>query len=422
MACRPGALEKVIAVHASNTNTFAPHYPRENNQKHFNKVNPGASITVVGAGVFGSWAAYSLLRKGFNVTIVDAWGPAHSRSSSGDETRVIRSTYGANEIYFDLNVKALALWKNLQDRTGRQIFHNTGVLWFCYQEKCDVVDDSIQFAEKHKMEYEYLSQSDIKKRFPLIRADDLHHAWFDPFGGYLHARESVQLVNQLFIDEGGHYIQAHALPGKVSGNRLIDLQLSNGNKLRSDAYVFACGSWLGKLFPQELGDVITCTKQEVYYFGVPAEKASSFEKLPVWVDVDGKDFYYGIPGNSYRGFKLGVDIRGPEFDPTNGDRLYSPESLRKARQFIGHRFPDLHNAPLTENRVCPYENSPDGNFIFDLLPGTSNAFILGGGSGHGFKHGPALGDLVADAFADGDNIPGLFLLDSRRKSGNLTHL
>jgi monomeric sarcosine oxidase len=422
VACRPRALEKVGAVNASSTNTFAPHFSRETKQNHFNKIDPGASITVVGAGVFGSWAAYSLLRKGFNVTIVDAWGPAHSRSSSGDETRVIRSTYGANEIYFDLNVKALALWKNLQERTGRQIFHNTGVLWLCYQEKCDVVDDSLQFAKKHKMEYEYLSQSDVKKRFPQIRVDDLHHAWFDPFGGYLHARESVQLVNQLFIKEGGHYIQAHALPGKSTGNRLADLQLSDGNKLRSDVYLFACGSWLGKLFPQELRDIITCTKQEVYYFGVPAEKALAFEKLPVWVDVDGKDFYYGIPGNSYRGFKLGVDIRGLEFDPTNGERLPSPETLAKARQFIAHRFPDLRNAPLTETRVCPYENSPDGNFIFDLLPGTSNAFILGGGSGHGFKHGPALGGLVADALIDGDNVPGLFLMDLRRKSGNLTHL
>ena len=149
---------------------------------------------------------------------------------------------------------------------------------------------------------------------------------------------------------------------------------------------------------------------------MPAEKALSFENLPVWVDVDGKDFYYGIPGNNHRGFKLGVDIRGSDFDPTNGERVYSPETLAKARQFIAHRFPDLHNAPLTESRVCPYENSPDGNFIFDLLPGTSNAFILGGGSGHGFKHGPALGELVAEALASGGNIPGLFKLTARLKS------
>ncbi len=398
---------------SSNTRTFAPTASTKTSYYNFNALAPSTSLTVVGGGVFGSWAAYSLLKKGFRVTIVDAWGPAHSRSSSGDETRVIRSTYGSNETYFDLNVNALGHWKNFQDRIGRKIFHNTGVLWFCYEKKSALVDDSIPFALKHKMEYEYLSPDDLYQRFPQIRIDDLHHAYFDPFGGYLNARESVQLLHKLFIEEGGNYIQASALPGKIERNRLDNLKLSDGNILQSDAYIFACGSWLGKLFPTLLGNIITCTKQEVYYFGVPAENASLFEKLPVWVDVDGKDFYYGIPGNNHRGFKLGVDIRGSEFDPTNGDHVYTPETLAKARQFIAHRFPDLKNAPLIESRVCPYENSPDGNFIFDVHPEMSNAFILGGGSGHGFKHGPALGQLVAEALSDGGNVPALFQLSGR---------
>jgi glycine/D-amino acid oxidase-like deaminating enzyme len=198
--------------------------------------------------------------------------------------------------------------------------------------------------------------------------------------------------------------------------------LANGTTLKADAYVFACGSWLEKLFPNELSQLIICTKQEVYYFGVPAEKSMLFESLPVWVDVDGENFYYGIPGNSHRGFKIGVDIRGQEFDPTAGDRTYSLATLEKAREFLAHRFPDLRNAPVTESRVCPYENSPDGNFIFDLIPNSSNAFALGGGSGHGFKHGPALGQLVADALAGDGGVPGLFLLNTRRVvSGNLPH-
>jgi glycine/D-amino acid oxidase-like deaminating enzyme len=168
------------------------------------------------------------------------------------------------------------------------------------------------------------------------------------------------------------------------------------------------------MFPKEMSQLITCTKQEVYYFGVPAGKSELFEGLPVWVDVDGENFYYGIPGNSHRGFKIGVDIRGHEFDPTTGDRTYSPATLEKARAFLAHRFPDLRNAPVTESRVCPYENSPDGNFIFDLIPNCTNAFALGGGSGHGFKHGPALGQLVADALAGDGTVPGLFLLNSRK--------
>jgi glycine/D-amino acid oxidase-like deaminating enzyme len=153
---------------------------------------------------------------------------------------------------------------------------------------------------------------------------------------------------------------------------------------------------MGQVFPEVLGNVITCTKQEAYYFGVPSSDSRLYDAMPAWVDVDGEDYYYGIPGNARRGFKIGVDRRGVPFDPTRGERAADPEVLARARKFIAHRFPGLRDAPLVENRVCPYENSPDGNFIFDKHPEAANVIFLGGGSGHGFKHGPAIGEWVAE--------------------------
>lgn len=354
-----------------------------------------SSVTVVGAGAFGGWAALSLLRSGLNVTLIDAWGAGNSRSTSGDETRVIRSTYGSNEFYFNMNVRALELWKENQKRWNKKIFFNTGVLWFCYEEKTPLVDDSIPFSRKHGMEYEYLSLAELKKRYPAVRVDDLHHGYLDPFGGYLKARESCQAVQEAFVEEGGKFIQAFVKPGPVQSGGLKHLVLSDGTTNIADAYLFACGSWLGQLFPEVLGNVITCTKQEAYYFGTPQSQALQYDSMPAWIDVDGKDFYYGIPGNANRGFKIGVDRRGEKFDPTHGERVYDPAVLSHARNFIGHRFPGLINAPLVESRVCHYENSPDGNFIFEKHPEASNLLFLGGGSGHGFKHGPALGEWVA---------------------------
>jgi glycine/D-amino acid oxidase-like deaminating enzyme len=376
------------------TSTFAPRLsPFKTESVNLSK---GSSIVVIGAGAFGGWSALYLSRAGYKVTLIDAWGAGHSRSSSGDETRVIRSTYGANEFYFDLNVRALELWKENEKQWNRKLFHNQGVIWFCYSEKTPLVDDSIPFAKKHGMNYEYLSIQDVNKRYPEIRTDDLHHACLDSYGGYLKARESMHCVKEAFIREGGTFIQASVKPGKAKAGRINSVQLSNGNKLSADLYLFACGSWLGQLFPEVLGNVITCSKQEVYYFGTPAEKSLDFDNLPVWIDVDGKDFYYGIPGNANRGFKIGVDIRGEKFDPTHGEHTVNPEVLAKARTFISHRFPQLKNAPLIESRVCPYENSQDGNFIFDFHPEANNVLFLGGGSGHGFKHGPALGELIAN--------------------------
>lgn len=385
-------------MNTTNPNTFAPESKNLIGKNGF-KLSKGNKVTVVGAGAFGGWSALYLLRKGFNVTLIDAWGAGNSRSSSGDETRVIRSTYGANEFYFDLNVRALELWKENQERWRKQLFFNVGVLWFCYEKATPQLDDSIPFTKKHKQEYEYLSPEEIQKRFPAVQTNDLHHAYLDPFGGYLKARESMQQVHQAFLQEGGTYIQAYVRPGSTENNRMPSIELSTGDRISSDLFLFACGSWLGKLFPDVLGSVITCTKQEVYYFGTPKHQSELYDKLPAWIDVDGKDFYYGIPGNQQRGFKIGVDKRGEIFDPTHGERIANPDVLSKARKFIEHRFPGLRGAPLVENRVCPYENSPDGNFIFQPHPEASNVWFLGGGSGHGFKHGPALGQLVADAFS-----------------------
>lgn len=368
-----------------STNTFAP-APLFKSFEHRGLLKKGDHAIVVGAGAFGGWTALYLLRNGIKTTLLDAWGSGNSRSSSGDETRVIRSTYGANEFYFDLNVRALELWKEHQKMWSRQVFFNTGVLWMCHNEKCSIVDDSIPFSKKHKMEYEYLSQANLASMYDVVNPEKIHHAYFDPYGGYLKARESTQLVQETFVKEGGTYINKHVSPNE---------------KLSADAIIYSCGSWLGQMFPAEIGDRIICNKQEVYYFGVPAEHAWAYDNFPVWVDADDKDHYYGIPGNASRGFKVGVDRKGKVFDPTNGDRVVEPEVLAHARGFLAHRFPGLKDAPLVESRVCPYENSPDGNFIFENSKVDKKVWFLGGGSGHGFKHGPALGELVARALVRG---------------------
>jgi glycine/D-amino acid oxidase-like deaminating enzyme len=391
-----------------NINTFAPDSSYTKSTTVFPQLSKSNTITVIGAGAFGGWTALYLLRQGFRVTLIDAWGAGNSRSSSGDETRVIRSTYGANELYFDLNVRSLELWKENQEAFEKKLFYNNGVLWFCYEESTPIVDDSIPFSQKHNILYERLSSSELKKRFPVINTEDMHHAYLDTHGGYLKARESCMAVFDAFIKEGGDFIQTPVFPGKITNGRMQNIVLQNGNTITSDAFIFACGSWLGKIFPDVLGNVITCTKQEVYYFGVPAEQAYALENFPTWIDVDGKDFYYGTAGNANRGFKIGVDKRGEAFDPSHSERCINPEVLSKARAFISHRFPSLQNAPLLENRVCPYENSPDGNFIFDLHPEAENLLFLGGGSGHGFKHGPALGELVANVLSGKAKAPSLF--------------
>ncbi len=354
----------------------------------------GPRVAVVGAGAFGGWSALHLLRQGARVTLLDAWGPGNSRASSGGETRVIRATYGPDRIYVEMAVRSMQLWRDSEKRWGRRLFHETGVLWLAG------ADDAFEKAalpllREARVECETYTTAEAAKRYPQMRFDEVAWVLHEKKAGYLMARQACRAVLDAFLEEGGEYRQVTAEPGAIEGDALADLGLSDGTRLAADSYLFACGPWLGRLFPDLLGERIRPTRQEVFFFGTPAgDPAFSEERLPIWIDT-GPPVLYGIPGNESRGFKVADDTHGPPVDPTSLERAASPHGLKAVRRYMARRFPAMKDAPLVESRVCQYEVSPDGRFILDRHPCAGNLWIAGGGSGHGFKHGPAIGERVA---------------------------
>lgn len=374
------------------------------------KMQAKTHIAVIGAGAFGGWTALYLLRRGARVTLVDAWGPGNSRASSGGETRVIRGTYGPNQPYTKMAARAMQLWKENEKRWNLKLMHQIGVLWLVTTGDDQFERGSLPVLRDAGIPYEELSVAELKTRWPQINLEAVHWGIYEPEGGFLTARVACQAVLDGFLAEGGEYKQLAVVPHDLDSGSWDSLSLSDGSSLRADQYVFACGPWLGKLFPQTIGNRVRPTRQEVFFFGTPAgDDRFTDGKLPVWADHRDK-FMYGIPGNQGRGFKVADDTRGPEFDPTLGERSVSAEGLRSARDYVGFRFPALKDAPLLESRVCQYENSPDNNFIIDRHPAHQNVWLLGGGSGHGFKHGPALGELVAGLVMEHGNPDALFRL------------
>ncbi len=354
-------------------------------------------IVVVGAGAFGGWIALYLRRGGARVTLLDAWGPGNSRASSGGETRVIRATYGPRAVYTRMAARSLALWKEHEQRWGgrRQLYHGIGVLWLVETDE-QYEKAALPILRDAKIPFEELSGPEVTRRYPQINCDRVRWAIFEKDGGYLTARRACAAVLEGFLAEGGEYRQlAVQAPVQPRGGELSAVTLSDGSRLTADRFVFACGPWLGSLFPDVIGDRVRATRQEVFFFGTPpGDQRFTETALPVWAD-HGTTFMYGIPGNEWRGFKVADDTRGPVFDPSTGERTPSPEALHSAREYLAYRFPGLKGAPLLEARVCQYEESPDEHFIIDRHPAAANAWIVGGGSGHGFKHGPAVGELVA---------------------------
>jgi len=270
---------------------------------------------------------------------------------------------------------------------------------------------SLPLLKEAGIPFEQLTPSDLKRRWPQINFQNLEWAIYEPQSGYLLARASAQAVVEQFVAEGGEYRQQAVAAHDLETGQRKALKLSDGATLAADQYVFACGPWLGKLFPQTVGPHFISTRQDVFFFGTPAgDPRYNEENLPVWADHS-DHFMYGIPGNQGRGFKLGDDTRGPKFDPTSGQRLVSEESLAEARRYLAYRFPAMKDAPLVESRVCQYEDTTDHNFIIDRHPRNANVWIVGGGSGHGFKHGPALGEMASKLVLKDETADPLFRLE-----------
>jgi sarcosine oxidase len=371
-------------------------------------------VAVVGAGAFGAWTAWWLARAGKSVLLLDAWGPGHVRSSSGDESRVIRMGYGADAIYTGMAWRSLALWKDLFRQTGQPLFRKTGVLWMARENHPagNATGDALRSAG---IPFEILSAAELARRYPQMHLSDAGlFGILEPDSGALLARRAVAAVVEAATQLGVTFATAAVRPDFGSGPRLR-VRTASGDSIQAESFVFACGAWLPKLFPDLLGSRIFPTRQEVFFFAPPAgDGRFAPPHLPVWIDFIDPRGPYGLPDMEARGVKLAFDRHGPPFDPDSGDRLTGAASAEAARNFLAERFPALREAPLTESRVCQYENTSSGDFLIDRHPEFDNAWLAGGGSGHGFKHGPAVGEYVCARVLGKDSTEPRFSIQSKQ--------
>jgi glycine/D-amino acid oxidase-like deaminating enzyme len=352
-------------------------------------------VAVIGAGVFGAWTAHHLQQAGHRVTLIDAWGPAHSRASSGGESRMTRAAYGKDAIYTRMAMDSLPQWKALSAVSGLPIFIPAGVLFFFAKEE-PYVRDSIAAHRKFGLPTDVLTQAEMARRFPMIDFEGISVGLYEPGFGALMARRSVLTLVDRFVKAGGTYLKGAAEPPGSNATQLKQIRLSSGDRVAADRFVFALGPWLPKLFPDVIGPRIQPTRQEVFFFAPPAgDRRFSPGAMPGWADFNGGDIFYGFPDLETRGVKFAHDAHGVPVDPDTQSRRPTDAALAEIVAFRDRRFPLLRGAPLTEARVCQYENSSNGDFLIDFHPRMSNVLLVGGGSGHGFKHGPEVGRYAA---------------------------
>ncbi|HEY6273512.1 MAG TPA: FAD-dependent oxidoreductase [Terriglobales bacterium] len=362
-------------------------------------MNNSSDFVVVGAGVFGAWTARYLRRSGASVALVDAYGPGNSRSSSGGESRILRMGYGTDQLYTQWALRSFPQWRDLLDRSGQNLLVRTGVLWLGRDSDPHLLGMR-ELLTLLRVPCEQLTGAEIGRRYPQLRMPDVSLGVLEPDSGVVLARRAVQaLVRDL--EQSGVTVVIDPVEPLVNSRattsaKLTQVRTSSGQSLSAAAFVFACGAWLPKLFPDVLAEKIFPTRQEVFFLGPPAGNNDfSVGKMPAWLHHSHADRPYALPNIESRGFKIAFDRHGPEFDPQTGSRVVAPGAINRLRAYLGEHVPELEGAPVVETLVCQYENTWNGDFLIDRHPGFNNVWVAGGGSGHGFKHGPAVGEYLA---------------------------
>jgi len=354
-------------------------------------------VAVIGAGVFGAWTAWQLAKRKQRVVLIDAYGPANARASSGGETRIIRMGYGADELYTLWAQQSLEQWKRFSEASKTPLFHETGVLWLGGEDDSQLRRTTTTLRHC-RVRFEVYDRAALEQKYPQVSFEDIKTGILEPESGVLMARRAVAVLVEEGLRMGVQYRSAQ-VQKPVGSGRLEQIVTSQGEKISAWEFVFTCGAWLGKVFPEVLGARIFPTRQEVFFFGTPAgDTRFAPPALPTWLFQE--DLFYGMPDIDCRGLKIAHDGHGERIDPDTQSRIVTPVARERARSYVEKRFPALKNAPVVETRVCQYENTSSGDFLIDQHPGMENVWFVGGGSGHGFKHGPAVGEYVTGRLMD----------------------
>jgi glycine/D-amino acid oxidase-like deaminating enzyme len=330
------------------------------------------TAAVVGAGVTGSALAGELARRGFDVTLLEQHRPGTVRSASGGDTRLTRAGHGPEEWYARSALRSLELWRRLEAETGVRLFEEVGLAWLArsadgFEARCRPV------LELLGVEHEWLTPDDASDLFPMLDPTGLEAVLWEPGAGVLYARAATRLLAAEAVRLGVLFDTVRAAPGDAPG---------------ADVVVWACGAWLPALFPGLVE--VEVSRRDVFFFGGGA----AWNGAPGFVEYDAGFYGHGDVGGL--GVKVCPDFSAPLVEPDTLERLPNPALLDDARRYAAARFPGLADAPVIGARVCQYDLTADTHFLVDRHPERPGWWLVGGGSGHGFKHGPALAEYIAD--------------------------
>jgi sarcosine oxidase len=366
-------------------------------------------VIVVGVGGMGSAAAYHLARRGKTVLGLDRFEIPNEHGSSHGITRVIRLAYNEHPAYVPLLRRAYEGWRELGADAGEQFLHITGSMDISRPDQ-SVVEGSIRSCEEHGLPYEVLNATEVAWRFPGYRLDPEMVAVLQPDGGFVLPERAIVAHALGATAAGAELHPGERVTGWEPTNEGVQVTTGLGT-YEAERLVLTAGAWM-----HEIAGLPVVAERQVLAW-LEAEQPGLFrpDTFPVFIMQTADDErYYGLPEFGIPGFKLGWYHHFQERGRADElDRTPRPDDERVLREYAARYFPDGAGAALSMVG-CLFENTPDEHFIIDRLPDLPQVIVGGGGSGHGFKFCPVIGEMLADLAMHGETQHDISLFRSDR--------
>ncbi len=349
---------------------------------------------ILGGGIMGLSAARTLAGQGWQVTLVDQDTIPNPRGSSHDQHRLIRHAYGAERGYMTMVNHAFAAWDRLWAELGACLYVPTGVLAMAEAPKGHgtgwlAASRAELRAAGHKVHD--LAPESLPVRLPMLSAVGLADAFLTAPGGVLLADRILAGLVRLCAAQGTRFRQGIVRAVDPDHARAT---LADGTTLAADLLVVAAGPWLPRLLPAQ---PVRASRQVIVMLEAPAPLRAAWAAAPMLLDLAEEGGFYAVPPVAGTTLKLGDHRFAPSGDAED-PRAASPAEAEAILAVARRRLPGLDQYRLLEARACYYDVTADERFI--LTPLGTQAWVMGGFSGHGFKFGPLLGEALARAVAD----------------------
>jgi sarcosine oxidase len=369
---------------------------------------------IIGVGGMGSAAAYHLARRGRRVLGLDRFEIPNDQGSSHGITRAIRLSYNEDPAYVPLLPRAYEGWRELETEAGEQLLHITGSMDISRPDQA-IVQGAIRSCDEHGLPYELLEAAEVARRFPGYRLDAEMVALLQPDGGFVLPERAIAAHAC-----GARAAGAELRPGeRVSGwePTMEGVRVSTGvATYEAERLIITAGAWIGDL----TGLPVVAERQVLAWLEPMRPQLFRPDRFPIFIMQTPDDHrYYGMPEFAVPGFKLGRYHHFRECGHADQlDRTPRADDEQMLRGFAGRYFPE-GAGPALRMTGCMFENTPDGHFIIDRLPDLPQVFVAGGGSGHGFKFCPVIGEIVAELAIDGATEYDIGLFRADRFSAGL---